>query len=237
MLTFNNMDGGAKATDDPPGFESGDCPQHHQRGHLIGNDLGGSGKNPNLVTLTEGTNHPVMYEFEQAVKKLVSLNPTATFLYEVRVDYIQQDYFGDGVRFGVQGNPYCVFPAPSRLRLYLKNEHGVSVLPQKIPELSNDGEGGLIVQNGTYKFHYGHVNHTKNDCWAGKRETDGAVCAKCQKMRTDSSSYFDRWHFCPNCHMGFCGTCGGAFSSPNPFLDRTRFCPNPQCKRIVMVLW
>jgi hypothetical protein len=44
----------------PPGWLRGDCPSHHNRGHLIGNAVGGSAtESKNLVTLTAGTNHPI----------------------------------------------------------------------------------------------------------------------------------------------------------------------------------
>lgn len=53
----------------PPGFEHGNHPYHHQRGHLIGNQLGGDGNHPlNLVTITGGTNHPHMERLEAQVR-------------------------------------------------------------------------------------------------------------------------------------------------------------------------
>ena len=53
----------------PPGFEGGAHPNHHERGHLIGNQLGGDGNDPrNLVTLTGGTNHPHMENLEARVR-------------------------------------------------------------------------------------------------------------------------------------------------------------------------
>ncbi|MCK8504078.1 DNA/RNA non-specific endonuclease [Myxococcus fulvus] len=53
----------------PPGFVSGNHPDHHQRGHLIGNQLGGDGNHPmNLVTITGGTNHPHMEALEARVR-------------------------------------------------------------------------------------------------------------------------------------------------------------------------
>jgi hypothetical protein len=40
ILTSTNMTGGSGPSQSiyPPGFVSGGCPQHHQRGHLIGNN-------------------------------------------------------------------------------------------------------------------------------------------------------------------------------------------------------
>lgn len=56
----------------PAGFEGGAHPFHHDRGHLIARDLGGSGTDPrNLVTITGGSNHPTMFSTEQQVKALV----------------------------------------------------------------------------------------------------------------------------------------------------------------------
>lgn len=44
-LLHNNMNGGSgpSAAILPAGWSSGDCPAHHNRGHLIGNHLGGPG--------------------------------------------------------------------------------------------------------------------------------------------------------------------------------------------------
>jgi hypothetical protein len=60
-LTSTNMTGGSGPDGSilPPGWGGGSCPTHHNRGHLIGNKLGGPGnEKKNLVTLTAGTNHP-----------------------------------------------------------------------------------------------------------------------------------------------------------------------------------
>lgn len=57
----------------PPGFESGLPPTRHARGHLHGNQLGGSGDVPeNLVTLWQNpVNHPQMSGFEAQVRAAV----------------------------------------------------------------------------------------------------------------------------------------------------------------------
>ncbi|MGE5278314.1 MAG: DNA/RNA non-specific endonuclease, partial [Acidobacteriota bacterium] len=79
----------ANSTIRPPGFEGGNHPFHHERGHLIGNQLGGDGNDPrNLVTLTGGTNHPHMESLEAQVRAHVE----AGNFVEVRVTPI---YEGD----------------------------------------------------------------------------------------------------------------------------------------------
>ncbi|MCZ2078505.1 MAG: DNA/RNA non-specific endonuclease, partial [Bryobacterales bacterium] len=73
----------------PPGFQGGAHPHHHERGHLIGNQLGGDGNDPrNLVTMTGGTNHPHMEALESRVRAHVE---QGNFV-EVRVTPI---YHGD----------------------------------------------------------------------------------------------------------------------------------------------
>ena len=89
-LTSTNMTGGTGPDGSifPPGWGSGTCPTHHNRGHLIGNKLGGPGNEKyNLVTLTAGTNHPFMYEFEDSVGCCVMANPGVSFIYKVECDY------------------------------------------------------------------------------------------------------------------------------------------------------
>lgn len=71
MITPHDIGTGTEANSAirPPGFESGNHPHHHERGHLIGNQLGGDGNDPrNLVTLTGGTNHPHMEALEARVR-------------------------------------------------------------------------------------------------------------------------------------------------------------------------
>ena len=70
----------------PPGFLGGG--EGHARGHLLGRQLGGSGKDPrNLVTLYQNpVNTPVMSSFERKVRKAVeageTINYSATPIYK-----------------------------------------------------------------------------------------------------------------------------------------------------------
>jgi len=234
-LNSKNMTGGRKPTHDPPGFVRGDCQHHHQRGHLIGNTLGGPGTNPNLVTLTEGTNHPFMYEFENLVKHHVGTHPGRDFLYIVAADYEESDYFGsDPLRVGVGGNPYCVFPAPSRLRLCLLDDHHVPQLTQKIPDENKVGNFAIIL-NGIYKFHSGSVNHVAKGCWASTDNTPSVKCYSCRAERQHSSAWYTRWHVCPQCYLQCCDDCGKRLRPTSLFsLRRVRDCPT--CGR-TMMLW
>ncbi|MEZ4330070.1 MAG: DNA/RNA non-specific endonuclease [Polyangiales bacterium] len=70
----------------PPGWEGGLHPHHHNRAHLLGNALGGSGDEPrNLITMTSGSNHPHMYVPEAAVADHVRAGNFANV--EVTVHY------------------------------------------------------------------------------------------------------------------------------------------------------
>lgn len=234
-LTSTNITGGSapQPGHDPPGFVTGSCPHHHQRGHLLGNALGGPGTNPNLVTLTEGTNHPVMYAFEEAVCKHVLSAPGQTFRYVVCADYIADQYLGDPLRPGVLGSPYCVFPAPTQLRAYLYDAANQQPLAHRVPTESKASDGGLIIPNGIYKFHEGSVVHTMNNCWSARATTASLRCANatttgCASARSGPSGFFDQWHYCFACQQVTCGLCG-AGSTRAAFMRRTRQCPT--CSR------
>jgi hypothetical protein len=156
---------------------SGDCPHHHQRGHLIGNKLGGSGQTiNNLVTLTEGTNHPFMYEYEEYIYLHVKNRIGDTFVYQVEAFYDESQYTNvqkpipagasPGSTFGAAGNPYCDFPCPSHILITLKdsikNEYPTAHL---IPLGSQVGNAAKIL-NGIYKFHQISTRHIAGKCWA-----------------------------------------------------------------------
>lgn len=73
----------------PPGFlGGGKGGAGHARGHLLGNQLGGSGKDArNLVTLYQNpVNTPVMRDFETSVRRAVeggqTINYSATPIYK-----------------------------------------------------------------------------------------------------------------------------------------------------------
>jgi hypothetical protein len=179
-LTSKNMTGGSGPSQaiHPPGFQSGSCPHHHQRGHLIGNKLGGSGTDArNLVTLTEGTNHPVMYEFEALVYQTVTKHAGINFVYEVTAQYDPSRYLPaqtavGGASHGAANNPYCPMPCPESLRIdfFYAESPGVLVYPVPIPISTGEGvvwdTGPLYIPNGVYKFHEGSPKHVALNCWA-----------------------------------------------------------------------
>ncbi len=172
-LTSANMGGGSGASNaiNPPGWSSGDCPHHHNRGHLIGNKLGGPGDVANnLVTLTAGTNHPIMYEFENGVYNIVMANPNVNFTYTVVCGYDADDYSAlqEFPIPGAANNPFCLFPAPAKLTLSLSgpNHHyTVAEIAQAINGNVNNNSTGLTFPNGVYKLYQGIV-HTNNNCWS-----------------------------------------------------------------------
>jgi len=88
----------------PPGFITG-C--GHARGHLLGKDLGGDGKAPlNIVTLwNKPVNHPIMYGFEEVVKRLV-VDYNQVVLYMVTVDYSSNREIPDSVRLFAAGERF-----------------------------------------------------------------------------------------------------------------------------------
>ncbi|RAU37565.1 DNA/RNA non-specific endonuclease [Enterobacter sp. RIT418] len=173
ILKSDNMNDGRKVNGDiyPPGFVRGTCPEHHQRGHLIGKALGGDGGDKNnLVTLTDGTNHPIMYEYEHLVHQYVKSHPNIDFYYIVSAKYDANNYHLTTLgNYGAMHNPYCPFPCPESLTIefYYIDNNGHRSYPISIP--ANNAVFGtqtLIIPNGVYKFHEGHVVHVANGCWA-----------------------------------------------------------------------
>jgi RHS repeat-associated protein len=78
----------SEPTLDPPGWLGGKHPHHHQRSHLIGDTLGGSGSDArNLVALTDGSNHPGMSVLEGRVRRYLRDTPGARVLLEVTAQY------------------------------------------------------------------------------------------------------------------------------------------------------
>jgi len=80
--------GSSPPTLDPPGWVGGQHPHHQQRSHLAGDTLGGSGSDSrNLVTLSDGANHPGMSKMEGIVRRHVK-NGGGTVLMEVIPNYV-----------------------------------------------------------------------------------------------------------------------------------------------------
>lgn len=182
QLTPTNMNGGSAplATILPPGWGTGGCPMHHQRGHLVGQALGGPGNDPqNLVTLVAGTNHPFMYDYEAAVKTFVQAEPgRAPFTYTVSCSYDQPSYTATPgfPYYGAAGNPFCLWPAPVMLLLSLIDVFGTPVDVAELFPLWTPAQeatfrsnmmigGAIVILNGIYKNYTGAV-HTANGCWA-----------------------------------------------------------------------
>ncbi|ACL76323.1 eCIS core domain-containing protein [Ruminiclostridium cellulolyticum] len=70
----------------PPGWVGNAHPNHHQRSHLIGGQFGAPKTLNNLVTLTDGSNHPGMSVHENILAAAIANNPAHLFLYHVTTD-------------------------------------------------------------------------------------------------------------------------------------------------------
>lgn len=181
ILTSANMTGGSgpAAALHPPGFVTGLCPHHHQRGHLIAKQLGGNGNDiRNLVTLTNGSNHPFMYEYELLVYNFVVNNAGVDFVYRVTAQYDLNNYYlappaPGGATAGALSNPYCPPPCPESLTIefYYVDIFNQKVFPLVVSSFDQQSyqqnyQGPVTIQNGGYKFHEGSVMHVNNHCWA-----------------------------------------------------------------------
>ncbi len=70
-------------------------PYHHERGHLIGRQLGGDGGDArNLVGLSDGTNAPLMADIEGWCREAIQAQPGASVFLRVDVDWTGTDYNG-----------------------------------------------------------------------------------------------------------------------------------------------
>ncbi|MGI4887026.1 MAG: RHS repeat-associated core domain-containing protein [Janthinobacterium lividum] len=90
--------GTSPPTIDPPGWLGGNHPFHQQRSHLLADTLGGSGSDArNLVTLTDGANHPGMSSVEGQMRRYIRANPNSTVLLEVKPHYVGNSLVPDRV--------------------------------------------------------------------------------------------------------------------------------------------
>ncbi|MGI4835813.1 MAG: RHS repeat-associated core domain-containing protein [Janthinobacterium lividum] len=90
--------GSSPPTLNPPGWEGGAHPFHQQRSHLLADTLGGSGSDGrNLVTLTDGANHPGMSTSEGQVRRYLRNNPTSSVTLEVTPHYTGNNLVPDRV--------------------------------------------------------------------------------------------------------------------------------------------
>ena len=90
--------GTSPPTIDPPGWLGGNHPFHQQRSHLLADTLGGSGSDArNLVTLTDGANHPGMSSVEGQMRRYLRANPNSSVILEVKPHYIGNSLVPDRV--------------------------------------------------------------------------------------------------------------------------------------------
>ncbi|MCC5072294.1 DNA/RNA non-specific endonuclease [Xanthomonas campestris] len=250
-LKFNNMSGGEVAKLNPPGFVSGGCPHHHQRGHLIGNTLGGKNEMENLVTLTDGSNHPAMFAVERIVKKYVLAHKATTFTYTVEVCYSNYSLGPEGYS-GALGNRYCNDPCPSHLLIGLVDDtSGFEVFSnsQVFDDYDDPGlsvaffkhhmDGNKIkIMNGMYKQHSTLHVHTTNCPGLVSTTIAQITCSSCGlnggSVSKDPgwSDFFGNWHKCDPCQTIWCGDHGRQLDRPGGFayLSSARICPN--CKQV-----
>ena len=79
-------------------------PYHHERGHLIGKQLGGDGSHvQNLVGLSDGTNAPLMADIEALCAEIIRANPGGSVFLRVEVDWTNVNYNGPAVAPSVAG--------------------------------------------------------------------------------------------------------------------------------------
>ena len=79
IINIQSLGTGTDAVIDPPGWQGGEHPYHQQRGHLIAKHHGGSGNDPrNIVTITDGTNHPGMTKLENKITRHVKNGNTVS---------------------------------------------------------------------------------------------------------------------------------------------------------------
>ncbi|MEO7020999.1 MAG: DNA/RNA non-specific endonuclease [Ktedonobacteraceae bacterium] len=126
------------------GYVANAHPYHHERGHLIGKQLGGDGTDArNFVALSDGTNAPIMSDIEGFVREiLTNAGPGSSVFVEVTVDYSANHY---------AGSPATPFLANSPLVI-----HGTMV--GSVEYHVYDVQGGAILftrryPNGVVKNH------------------------------------------------------------------------------------
>ena len=80
-------------------------PYHHERGHLIGRQLGGDGSDVNnLVGLSDGTNAPLMSDIEGHVRDILTASgPGSSVWIQVTIDYNATHYAGPAAAPHVAG--------------------------------------------------------------------------------------------------------------------------------------
>jgi RHS repeat-associated protein len=115
-VTSESLGSGTDASSsiNPLGWEGGEHPYHQQRGHIIAKNHGGSGTDVrNLVTLTDGTNHPGMTKYENRITRHVQAGNTV--LVEVKPIY--------------NGNELI----PAKMSIYAIDQHGKVIVDASVP--------------------------------------------------------------------------------------------------------
>lgn len=121
VLRNGQLGGGTAAASRirPPGFVSGLPPHCHNRGHLIGRQLGGSGRDArNLVTLTNGSNSPAMRNQENRIRNYLRQNPRCSVRYTVTPIYEGDNPMPVGVTMHAissNGQPVAFLSIPNGL--------------------------------------------------------------------------------------------------------------------------
>lgn len=134
--------GGGTPAGNPPGWKGGKHPYHHNRGHLIGKQFGGIGGLKNIVTLTDGSNHPQMSKYENQLAGIITGNPGKVYAYQVTAHYMG----GWGVKnsVGAGGGQKTIVgpPAPHHVTLDAKQVGGGVLLG-----------GTVTINNGILQNH------------------------------------------------------------------------------------
>lgn len=125
----------------PPGWIGNAHPHHHQRSHLIGGQFGAPKTLNNLVTLTDGSNHPGMSVHENILATAIANNPAHVFLYDVTTD---NAVFA---ATNAAGNPTVATPAPQGVMMDAMN------LTTGIPVLQ-----GIYIPNNIFQNHAGCID-------------------------------------------------------------------------------
>jgi RHS repeat-associated protein len=90
--------GTSPPTINPPGWVGGNHPFHQQRSHLLADTMGGSGSDArNLVTLSDGANHPGMSSVEGQLRRQLRANPTSSVILEVKPHYVGNNLVPDRI--------------------------------------------------------------------------------------------------------------------------------------------
>lgn len=117
-----------------PSHRGAGHPYHHERGHLIGKQLGGDGGDVNnLVGLSDGTNAPLMADIEGHVRDILTAAGAGSSVWvQVTVSYAAGDYngpaaapYGVGMVGKISYNVYDHTPPGNTLLYHTEYPNGV----------------------------------------------------------------------------------------------------------------